>query len=267
MPEGIRFDAAAARGLETAYQTTDVIFQRVRVVEALALTPGSDVLDIGSGPGLLLEALAKTVGSSGHAAGVDQSAAMVEAASHRCAAYPQVTVDVGEALKLPYPDESFDAVVSTQVYEYVTDIPAGLQEIRRVLRPGGRAVVLDTDYDSWVIHTEDESRLARIRDAWDEHFVHRGLPRFLGAEMKKAGFRVRQVEAIPMLNVEHHENAFSWHLTRMIAGFSAGRRACTPDDTREWLAELKRLGEAGEYFFSLNRYLFVADREEPAPSA
>ena len=72
MPEGIRFDAAAARGLEAAYQTTDVIFQRVRVVEALALTPGSHVLDIGSGPGLLLEALAKTVGSSGRAAGVDQ---------------------------------------------------------------------------------------------------------------------------------------------------------------------------------------------------
>ena len=81
--------------------------------------------------------------------------------------------------------------------------------------------------------------------------------------MKKAGFRVRHVEAIPMLNVEYHENAFSWHLTPMIAGFSAGRRTCTQDDTRGWLGELKRLGEAGEYFFSLNRYLFAADREAP----
>ncbi|MDG2050717.1 MAG: methyltransferase domain-containing protein [Myxococcota bacterium] len=259
--QGVRFDAAAARGLEAAYQTIDVILQRVRVLDALALSPGDHVLDIGCGPGLLLEALAKTVSPSGRAVGMDQSSPMVDVASHRCEVYPQATLEVGEALDLPYPDQSFDAVVSTQVYEYVADIPSGLQEIRRVLRPGARVVLLDTDYDSLVVHTEDPERLARILEAWDEHFVHRGLPRTLGAEMKKAGLRVRRVESIPMLNVAHHEDAFSWHLTRMMAGFSAGRGDCTEEDTRNWLAELERLGEAGEYFFSLNRYLFAADRE------
>src|SRR3981081_2280046 len=61
---------------------------------------------------------------------------------------PWFTTAHGDAVVLPFPDGSFDAAVSTQVYEYVADMPRALAELRRVLRPGGRAVVLDTDWDS-----------------------------------------------------------------------------------------------------------------------
>ena len=260
MARGIEFDEAAARGLEAAYLTSDVVEQRVIVLGALGLEPGQHVLDIGCGPGLLLRDLALTVGPEGRAAGFDQSEPMLAVARRRCEDLPQTSFEQGDAARLPYPDASFDAVVTTQVYEYVPDIPGALAEARRVLRPGGRLAVLDTDYDSLVVHTGDPDRLARVLDAWDEHFVHRGLPRTLGAQMKAAGFRVRDRRAIPMLNPEHHRNAFSWHLTKMIAGFSAGRRACTKDDAKGWLAELEQLGREGRYFFSLNRYLFVGDR-------
>jgi arsenite methyltransferase len=56
----------------------------------------------------------------------------------------------GDALAMPFPDASFDAAASTQVYEYVEDMAAALAEARRVLRPGGRLLVLDTDWDSIV---------------------------------------------------------------------------------------------------------------------
>lgn len=259
MPQGIEFNEAAARGLEAAYLTTDVVEQRAVVARALALEPGQAVLDIGCGPALLLRALALTVGAEGRACGLDQSEPMLEAARRRCDDLSQVAFERGDAAKLPFPDDGFDAVVTTQVYEYVPDIPGALAEVRRVLRPGGRLVVLDTDYESLVVHTEDPARLARIVDAWDEHFVHRGLPRTLGAHMRAAGFRLRERLAIPMFNPEHHKNAFSWHLTKMIAGFSAGRRDCTKEDASGWLAELDALGREGRYFFSLNRYLFVGD--------
>jgi SAM-dependent methyltransferase len=237
-----------------------VVEQRSAVVRALCLAPGQQVLDIGSGPGLLLRELALSVGPEGAAVGLDLAAPMLEAARRRCAGLAQVALEQGDAAALPFADARFDALVTTQVYEYVRDIPAALAEARRVLRPGGRLVVLDTDYDSLVVHTADPARLARILEAWDEHFVHRGLPRTLGAELRAAGFRLRERSAIPIFDPEHQPNAFSWHLTKMIARFSAGRARCTEADAQGWLAELAQLGREGRYFFSLNRYLFVADK-------
>ncbi|HKX45711.1 MAG TPA: methyltransferase domain-containing protein, partial [Planctomycetota bacterium] len=80
MAGGVEFDEAAARGLEAAYQTTSVVEQRSAVVRALCLAPGQQVLDIGSGPGLLLRELALCVGPGGAAVGLDLSAPMIEVA-------------------------------------------------------------------------------------------------------------------------------------------------------------------------------------------
>ena len=257
--QGIAFDEAVARGLEAAYLTTDVIEQRSIVQRALALEPGQKVLDIGSGPGLLAREMANAVGPTGRVCGLDLAEAMLALGRQRCANLAHVTFETGDAAALPFQDQSFEAVVSTQVYEYVPDIPGALAEAARVLKPGGLLALLDTDYDSLVIHSDEPERLGRILTAWDEHFVHRGLPRVLGAEMRKAGFRLRQRRAIPMLNPEFVPDAFSFHLTQMMARFAAGRGEATNEDAEGWLEELERLGREGRYFFSLNRYLFVAD--------
>ena len=260
MSPTVTFDEAAARRLEAAYQTTDVVEQRCLLLRLLSLEPGQEVLDIGSGPGLLAREIADAVGPQGRVCGLDLSEAMVEMGRRRCADRPWVTFERGDAADLPFEAGSFDAVVTTQVYEYVPDIPGALAEAARVLRPGGLLAILDTDYDSLVLHTEHPERHARVLDAWDEHFVHRGLPRTLGAALRDAGFRLRQRVAIPMFNPEYTPGAFSFHLTKLIAGFARGRRGVKNEDAEGWLAELESLGRAGRYFFSLNRYLFVAER-------
>jgi ubiquinone/menaquinone biosynthesis C-methylase UbiE len=222
MSDGIDFDAAASR-IEAAYMTTDVVEQRCHVQRALRPRPGEALLDVGSGPGLLVRELAATVGETGRVCGIDQSEGMVTMARQRCAGLPQVEIEVADASDLPYPDASFDAAVSTQVYEYVADMPAALHELRRVLRPGARVAILDTDYDSLVVATDDETRLSRILEAWDEHFVHADLPRKLSPLLTDAGFRVRESAVIPIFNTEYHANAFSYHLTTMMAAFAVGR--------------------------------------------
>ena len=68
----------------------------------------------------------------------------------------------GSVTDLPFPDGAFDAAVCTQVYEYVEDMPLALREAARVLRPGGRLVVLDTDWDSIVWRSSDDARMARV---------------------------------------------------------------------------------------------------------
>lgn len=257
-----KFDEELSRKVEAIYRTPDVVAQREHVLKALALTAGEQVLDIGSGPGLLAYDMAEAVGNSGRVCGIDVSQAMLAMAEKRCAEQPRTEFRMAPATQLPYPDDSFDAAVSTQVYEYVRDVPAALAELHRVLRPGGRAVILDTDYGSLVIHTEDAPRMNRVLSAWNEHFVHANLPRVLSRQLREAGFVLRHRAAIPMFNPEFADNTYGKGMLAMMAKFAVGRNDVSQSEADAWLAEFTTLGARGEFFFSLNRYLFLAVKEE-----
>lgn len=260
MSNGLQFDEEISRKVESLYLTPDVIAQRGQVLKALALRKGERVLDIGSGPGLLTYDMAASVGRDGHVCGMDISEDMLTMSRKRCADQPWTEFRRADATNLPYPDASFDAAVSTQVYEYVVDIPVALAELYRVTRPGGRVVVIDTDYGSLVIHTENKSRMERVQSAWDEHFVHAGLPRTLSRRLRDAGFIIRQRDAIPMFNPEYRENAYGKGLLAIMATFAVGRKGVSREEADAWLAEFDELDKQGTFFFSLNRYLFVADK-------
>ncbi|MDX6644326.1 MAG: arsenite methyltransferase [Miltoncostaeaceae bacterium] len=256
----LRFDEAQARTIEVLYSTEDVIDQRRAVLQALALRAGERVLDIGSGPGYLACEMAEAVGAGGRVHGIDPSPSMLEIARRRSpeAGAAPVELAEGDATSLPFPDASFDAAVSTQVYEYVADMPAALAEARRVLAPGGRLLILDTDWDSIVWRSSDDARMARVLLAWDEHLVHRDLPRRLPSLLAGAGFTLERSEVVPLLNVGDERRTYSAGVLELIAAFVAGRGGVTPDEAEAWAADLRGMGP--DYFFSLNRYLFVAVR-------
>jgi ubiquinone/menaquinone biosynthesis C-methylase UbiE len=171
-------------------------------------------------------------------------------------ALPHMELSEGDALSLPAEDASFHAAVSTQVYEYVPDIPAALAEVRRVLRPGGRLLVLDTDWDSIVWRSSDDSRMERVLRAWEEHLSHPRLPRVLPELLADAGFALRLTQVVPVLNVGYHADTYSANVLGMIARFVSGRQGIAAEEASAWEDDLRSLGE--HYFFSLNRYLFVA---------
>jgi len=254
------FDENLSRKIEALYVTPEVVAQRRQVIQALDLAAGEHVLDIGSGPGLLAHDMATAVGQNGRVCGIDVSPAMVAMAAKRCTQQSWAVFRAADAAQLPYPDDSFDAAVSTQVYEYLSDIPAALRELHRVLRPGGRAVILDTDYGSLVIHTEDTARMARVLSAWDEHFVHASLPRTLSRQLREVGFSIRSRMAIPMFNPEFEDNTYGKGLLAMMASFVAGRNGISRSEADAWFAEFATLNNEGAFFFSLNRYLFVAEK-------
>jgi arsenite methyltransferase len=258
MSSVMQFDEAASRRIEAAYTTPDVVRQRSVVRAALDLQPGEDVLDVGSGPGMLACEMAADVAPGGSVHGVEPSDSMLaiaRARGHASSSAP-VTFVAGDACTLPFAENSFDALAATQVYEYVADMPAALGEARRVLRPGGRLLILDTDWDSLVWHASDRGRMQRVLAAWDEHLVDPYLPRSLTRRLEDSGFSVSERSVLPLLNAGYDENTFSAGLIGFIAAFVPGRRGVTASDATAWADDLRALG--GDYFFSLNRYLFTA---------
>src|SRR5437763_144944 len=108
-------------------------------LELMGVRPGDTVLDVGCGAGDEVVALARMVGESGHAVGVDMSETMV-AEGRRRAADAGVRADfkVGDAQALPFEDRSFDAVRIERTLQHLPDPDRALRELRRVCRPGRR---------------------------------------------------------------------------------------------------------------------------------
>jgi ubiquinone/menaquinone biosynthesis C-methylase UbiE len=242
----LQFDDDTAKQVEATYSTRDMIEQRRATRGVLALQPGERVLDIGCGPGLLAEEMTEEVGPDGRVDGIDTSESMLAIASRRAAPVHYAT---GDALSLPYPDQTFDAAVATQVYEYVPDMPAALAEARRVLRPGGRLLILDTDWDSIVWHSSDRERMLRVLEKWNDHLAHPYLPRHLPRLLRDAGLELRETTIVPILNSGADRDVFSHGLIPVVAKFVSDQ---------SWANDLLSLGE--DYFFSLNRYVFLAYR-------
>ena len=109
------------------------------------LTPGDAVLDIGCGAGVDSLVAAHLVGAGGRVVGLDVTPAMAERARALLSrlGLGNVTFQVGEAEALPFPDASFDAVISNGVFNLTFDKEKALEETHRVMKPGGRLMLAD----------------------------------------------------------------------------------------------------------------------------
>ncbi len=113
---------------------------RERAADLARLAPGGRALDVATGTGDLAVALAQRVAPDGEVVGCDFSEAMLERARAKA---PQLRWEPANALALPYPDAAFDAATVGFGARNFSDLDRGLAEMARVVRPGGRVVVLE----------------------------------------------------------------------------------------------------------------------------
>ena len=125
--------------------------QHARIAAALDVQPGMRILDVGCGTGHLLAWLAARFPAHYH--GLDLSLNSVHAAR---ATANVSAVSVGDAVRLPFRDASYDRVVCNGAAHHLPDVHLALREIRRVLRPGGRVVLhepVDTPFTGLIRRT------------------------------------------------------------------------------------------------------------------
>jgi SAM-dependent methyltransferase len=161
-------DANADVLLATMEETAGwVATRRLRSWERahLTLARGERLLDVGCGLGEAALGLAVDLGDSGEVVGIDASERMLRVArSNAVAARCRVRFTVGDACALDEPDGSFDVARSERTLQWLADPAAAVAEMVRVVRPGGRISLIDTDWSTFAIDVGDDELAGLVRD-------------------------------------------------------------------------------------------------------
>lgn len=173
----------------------------VWTVDHMRVGPRDRVLDIGCGGGMAIGLLAKRA-TDGHVAGVDYSPDMVVQSRRRNRAailQKRVEVQRGDAMALPYPDDSFDQASAIETFYFWPDPAKGLAEAYRVLKPGGKlTVTLEMSREAAANPTLVQRLLGR---RFTERSEREGLRILSGTDLTdllaKAGFRDNRFDAEP----------------------------------------------------------------------
>jgi len=165
---------------------------RRRAADLAELSPGNRALDVATGTGDLALELATRVAPGGEVVGMDFSERMLELA--RAKAGGRVRFESGNALALDYADGEFDAATVGFGARNFSDLRRGLSEMARVVRPGGRVVVLEitiprrpplsTFFDLWFDHAIPA--LGRVVDSQAYSYLPSSVKRFPGPEQLAA---------------------------------------------------------------------------------
>jgi SAM-dependent methyltransferase len=223
---------------------------RRRLAEVLRLRAGSRVVDVGCGTGAVVAGM---VAEGVAATGVDSSEVMIALARQR---HPGCTFEVGGAERLPIESASLAGYRAERVLQHVGDPVVVVSEARRVLAPGGRIAVQDTDYDGWAVASDDVRTTRALIRALGDSVAHRSAGLSYRSWFTDAGFTEVSVEGI--MYVETSLDACEPLLNILVnTGMNAG--VVSADQGFSWLAEQRRRSETGR--FCMYSPLFLASAE------
>ncbi len=171
------------------------------------IAAGQSVLDYGCGPGWLAIELARRVGPGGHVHAVDVNQAFLGRAAEHVAAE-----GLGERVsfhhisddRIPLADRTLDRVVTKNVLEYVTDLGATLVEMHRVLKPGGRLHVVDSDWGMLAVEPLGAEAIGELFAAASVAYRTPLIGRKLYGAMRASGFSDVRVQILASADTRGH---------------------------------------------------------------
>ncbi len=230
--------------------------------DMLRLAPGSAVLDVGCGVGEVCVELAARVGTAGKVAGVDLSEAMIEAARKTVSASGTAAdLRVASVYELPFADATFDAVRSERVFQHLDNPDAGLREMIRVTRAGGRVLIIDPDHGQAGLAV-DEPVHRRVFEAIQRAMVamianpHSGT-RLRGMFARAGLTEIAHATLTPDFTFPHFMQMFfvDERLARVVAAGDI-----SDAEARSFVAALEERHRAGTFFTNAIAYNVVGTK-------
>lgn len=228
------------------------------LIAPAGIAAGHSVLDFGCGPGFMAMALAEKVGAKGRVCGADINARFVADATARAQANatPWLSFHHLDGAKLPFPDATFDRVITKNVLEYVPDASATIAELHRVLKPGGRIHIIDSDWGFVIVEPWGKTKVDRFFAAAAPAFREPHIGRKLPAALTRAGFSDVEVRLQPIVDRDGRLQLVLRNMQSYIRTF-----ATLPDaEVADWMGEVEAAVADGTYFACLPQFLVTATR-------
>jgi SAM-dependent methyltransferase len=230
--------------------------------EQLRLRHGSIALELGCGPGTAAAQLVPFVGDKGRVLGIDSSETMIDAAQRLQETSTTLEFTVGDATRLELADGSFDAYRCERTYQHLTEPEAALAEACRVVRPGGRVAVIDSDWGTFVIDHPNRDLTERLATVPRRFPLNSWSGRRLRSQMVRAGLHDVIVRAETLV-------ATSWDpdVSPGVPGLPAFERVAQgaqalgvfgEQDATDWLKTLADEAREGRFFVMITMVAVVA---------
>ncbi|HTO08997.1 MAG TPA: methyltransferase domain-containing protein [Myxococcota bacterium] len=228
--------------------------QNAPLLEPAQLAAGQVVVDYGCGPGGLAVELARRVAPGGRVHGVDLNAAFLERAAARArreGVESLLSFHRTEGEKLPLESRFADRLVCKNVMEYVPDVAATLSEFRRVLRPGGLAHVIDSDWGLLAVEPLGAERMAELFAAAAPAYRTPHIGRKLYGAMRAAGFSDVKLKIVATADTKGFTAAIVFNMLSYAR--ESGRLSAATLESLQ--ADLKRSLADGSFLLILPQFL------------
>ena len=236
-------------------------------VSRLKACGGDRFLDAGCGIGrTLLVAQLEMPGSRW--IGVDRMEGSVRTAVKSLStAEANVQLLVGDIQALPFPDGAFDSLISRDTLECVADPPRVLNELARVVRPGGVVLICHWDWDTAIYNCADLELTRRVTAAfadakqeWMERIDPAMGRKLRGLVVNSGLLELVEAGVLVMLETECSPGHYGFDMAQDLAHLVQQQDLLLADNVRRWMRLLEEAAAQRNYFFSANHYWCLARR-------